>query len=131
MLFVFWVHLDLVLPCKAIHKRHYLKATGIVNHDVNDGQWELVFRAGCIKIVVVNTDSNFSILFKKWDNVSNPVWVLLFTNEPYSMSLWTSSSMASMMSVRNCLYCCFTGLMPGLIFNRCMAICGSRLGISP
>ena len=43
--------------------------------------------------------------------------------KPHSMSLWTSISIASIMSGRKRRYCCFTGLMSGLVFNRCMAIC--------
>jgi len=81
MLFVFSVHLDLVVPREAIHKRHSLKATGVVNHDINDGQWKLIFRAGCIKIVIVNTDSDFFHSFKNGDNVSNPVQVLFLLYE--------------------------------------------------
>ena len=69
------------LPLEAIHKRHSLKGIDVVNHDVSDGQWELVFRASCIKIAVVNTDLDFFILFKNGDNVSNPIRILLLPYE--------------------------------------------------
>jgi len=76
MLLVFWVHLDLIVSWEAIHKRYSLKTTCIVNHDISDGQWEFVFREGRIEIVVVNTDLDFSILFKNGDNVGDPIRVL-------------------------------------------------------
>ena len=82
------------------------------------------------KIAAVNTDLNFLILFKNGDNVSNPIRCCSSYIKPHSMSLWTSALVASMMSGRNRCYCCFTGLTLGLMFNRCMAICGSRPGIS-
>jgi len=81
MLLVLWVNFDLIVPWEAIHKRHSLKATCIVNHDVSDGQWELVFKACCIAITIVNTDPNFSILFKNGDNISNLIWMLLLPYE--------------------------------------------------
>ena len=68
---------------KAIYKRYSLEAIGVVNHDVSDGQWELVFRACCIKIAIVSTDPDFFILFKNGDNVSNPIQMLPSRMKPH------------------------------------------------
>jgi len=81
MLLILWVHLDLIIPWKAVHERHSLESAGIVNHDIGDGQWEFIFRADCIEIAVVNTDTDFSILLKNRDNVSNPIWMLFLPYE--------------------------------------------------
>jgi len=37
MLFIFWVHLDLIISWKAIYNRQPFKTTRVVNHDICDG----------------------------------------------------------------------------------------------
>ena len=44
VLFIFRVHLYLIIPSEAIHKRHRLKTARIVDHDVCDRERKFVFR---------------------------------------------------------------------------------------
>jgi len=81
MLLVIRVHLDLIIPWKAVHKGHPFEATRVVNHDISDGQWKFILRIGCVKIMKVDANSDLSVLLKHMYNGSNPVWVLLLSNE--------------------------------------------------
>ena len=75
------IPLDLIIPWKTIHERYSLESTGIVNHDISDGQWKLIFRTGGIEIAVIDINPDFFILFKNEDNIGNPIRVLLFPYE--------------------------------------------------
>ena len=100
MLFIIRVHLDLVVPRKAIHKRYPFETTCVVNHDVSDEQKKFIFRTDYIKIAKVNTDSDLSILFKDVHNVSNQSGCCSSLMKPHVMSFWTSASIASITSSR-------------------------------
>jgi len=42
---------------------------------------KFILSTNCIEITEDNADSDLSIFFKRRDNVSNPVWMLLLSNE--------------------------------------------------
>ena len=80
MILIIWVHLNFIVPCKAIHEGHTFKATCIVNYDISDGQRKFIFRTGCIEIMKVDADSDLSF-FKHRDNISNTASVLHLSNK--------------------------------------------------
>ena len=104
MLFVIRVYLDLVVPWKAIHKRHPFEAACVVNHNVNDGQRKFILRTSYIKLIKV--DVIFPFFLRTGTMLATRSGCCSSRMKPYLMSLWTSVSIASMMSDRNCrCYC--------------------------
>ena len=60
---------------------HPFKSIGIDNHDIGDGEWEFVFRTGCIEITVVDANPYLPILLEDGDNVGYPIWMLFLPDE--------------------------------------------------
>jgi len=80
MLLIIWMHLNLIVPCKAIHEGHSFEATLLsimtsVTGNVNSslGQAALSSRNSMQTLLFP--------FFKHRDNIKNPVWVLLLSNE--------------------------------------------------
>jgi len=127
MLLIFWIHFDLIIFGEVVHKGHPLETAHIVNYDIPDRERKLVFRTSGVQIAEVYTNSNLSILFRDENNVGNPIKMLLLPDE-FGVFL-TSDLIASIISRQN-HRCCLTGFTSRLMLRRCMATCGSRLGMS-
>ena len=127
MLLIFWIHLDLIIFGEVVHKGHPLETAHIVNYDIPDRERKLVFRTSGVQIAEVYTNSDLSILVREENNVDNPIKMLLLPDE-FGVFL-TSDLIASIISRQN-HRCCLTGFTSRLMLRRCMATCGSRLGMS-
>ena len=76
------IHLNLNVSGESIHERHPLKHTRVINHDIRDWEREFVIWTCGIQVAEVDADACLSILFGNEDYVSNPIRVLLFSDEP-------------------------------------------------
>src|SRR3954465_11404338 len=55
---VIQVHFDLIVPGESIHKGHPLIASGVVHHDIGDGQRELILRTCVVEVAEVDADAD-------------------------------------------------------------------------
>lgn len=61
MLLVIRVHLGLIIPRESVNEGHAFVTAYVVNHDVNDRKWILVFGTSFVEILKVNADMHLPI----------------------------------------------------------------------
>ena len=94
VLFIFMVHLYLIIPWEIIIK-DILSKPHIVNHNIRDQEREFFFRASDIQITVVDANLNLFILFGNGNDIGHLIRMLLFPDETRVYELLTSDSIAS------------------------------------
>ena len=62
-------------------ERHPLEIECIVDHDIRGRERKLVFRADGIQIMVVDVNSDLSVLLGNGNNIGHPTMMLLFSDE--------------------------------------------------
>ena len=81
VLFIFMVHLYLIISWEAIHERHPLRTACIINHNIHDREREFVFRATNIQIMVVDANPDLSILFGNENDISHLIRMLFLPDK--------------------------------------------------
>ena len=81
MLLVLWIYLDLIEPRESIHERHPLESACVVNHDIGNRKREFVLGACRIQIAKVDANAGLPVFLRDRNNISNPIGVLLLSNE--------------------------------------------------
>ena len=81
MLLVSSIHFDLIISREVIHERHPLETTHIVNQDIRDREWELVFGTCNVQIAKVYTNQDLLVLLGDGNNVGNLIRTLLLLDE--------------------------------------------------
>lgn len=64
IILMIWMHLDLVIPPEPIDKRLQLVSGYIAYDRIYVGQLKLIFRAGCIHILIIDTNLDLSVRFR-------------------------------------------------------------------
>ena len=48
---------------------------GIVNQNIDMEKREIILRACPIQVSVIHTHAYFTVIFRNWNNIGNPLWV--------------------------------------------------------
>jgi len=95
MLFVTWIHLDLIISKKAVHEGYPLKIAHIINHNICDGERKLIFETSGVQIAKVYTNPDLYVLLGDRNNIGDPIMMLLLPDETRVYELLDFYSIAS------------------------------------
>ena len=74
-LHVFGCHLDLIVTIETVHEGEDLMMYGIFNQNINVGKREVILGACSSQVSVVHTYTDFTVLLRYQNDVSNPLWI--------------------------------------------------------
>jgi len=71
----------LIIFGESVHEGHHLKIARIINHNIRDGERELIFGTSGIQIAEVYTNLAIPVLLEDGNNVGDPIRMLLLPDK--------------------------------------------------